>query len=484
MYFNSFTFILLFLPLVYLGYRFLVYFGKDFFAKLFLVLASLFFYGYWNIDYLYLMFMSMLVNFLIGRALREERGKKIILLLGVALNIAPLAFYKYTDFGMQTANQLLGNEFKLLELALPLAISFFTFQQIAYIVDCYRGNRAEPNFVDYCLFVGFFPQLIAGPIVHHQEVIPQFAKITSSRLSAEVLAKGVFIFAIGLFKKVVIADNLAPYVNLAYGYSFEISFLDAWLATILFYFQIYFDFSGYTDMATGAALMFNINLPVNFASPMKSRNVQEFFHRWHITLSRWLRDYLYIPLGGRGKGLSTAIRNIYITFLLGGIWHGAGWSFIIWGIIHATGFLIYQIYKSYVGRKLPLPLAWLLTFYFICYTVVYFKAETAQKGHEIALKMLGVGGIELPSSWSAWLPSFWGGIKFVGPTVLYRTNLYFIFGITALLFFVVLYYPNSNQLLARFRPRRSAAVWVAFLFFVSFITMLSSKPESFLYFHF
>jgi D-alanyl-lipoteichoic acid acyltransferase DltB (MBOAT superfamily) len=236
-----------------------------------------------------------------------------------------------------------------------LAISFFTFQQIAYLVDSYKGETKEYDFLNYILFVSFFPQLIAGPIVHHKEMMPQFANLKNKIFSPNNFAKGLFILAMGLFKKVVIADTLALWANNGYNNHMEMSFFNAWIVTLAYTFQLYFDFSGYTDMAIGSGLMFNIKLPSNFNSPYKSLNLQDFWRRWHITLSRWLRDYIYIPLGGSKKGEYRAIFNIIITFFLGGLWHGAGWTFIFWGFYHGIGLTIFKSFITTVKTPLKCP---------------------------------------------------------------------------------------------------------------------------------
>ena len=484
MYFNSFTFILVFLPVVWLGYQVFLRYCPPLAAKLWLIASSLYFYGYWNPKYLVLIVGSIVFNYMMGRLIAASPWKSRWLTLAITINLMPLCFYKYLDFGLQTFNSLFDAELPLFGLILPLAISFFTFQQIAYVVDCYKGIKNEPNFVDYCLFVCFFPQLIAGPIVHHQEITPQFAATNKDSITAETMAKGIFVFAIGLFKKVIIADNLAPLANVAYDFNISITFLDTWLATLVFYLQLYFDFSGYTDMATGSALMFNIKLPLNFNSPIKSLSMQDFFRRWHITLSRWLGDYIYRPLGGHGKNQRQAAQNITITFLLGGIWHGAGWNFVMWGLVHAGGFLIFQLWRTYGRGQLPKIIAWSFTFYYACYTAVYFKAKTATKGHEFALRMAGLDGVELPRKWEAFLPSFGGYFRFTGATVLYRHNLQYILMAVGVLMFTVLYFRNSNQQLESLKPKWYTALWVAILLTTCIIFMLDDRPDSFLYFQF
>lgn len=256
-------------------------------------------------------------------------------MLGISGNVLLLIYYKYADFLLVNIGEAVGFEVTLLNLVLPLGISFFTFTQIAYLVDAYKGKAREYNIINYVLFVTFYPHLIAGPILHHGEMMPQFDRIRSKLWDWGNAASGVFIFCIGLFKKVVIADSVAIYANA--GFDTASGFVDSWIAALSYTFQLYFDFSGYTDMAIGAALLFNIRLPQNFNSPYKALNIQDFWRRWHMTLSRFLRDYIYIPLGGNRRGEMIMLRNLMLTFLIGGLWHGAGWTFLFWGLLHGVG---------------------------------------------------------------------------------------------------------------------------------------------------
>ena len=332
MLFNSFEFIFAFLPVVVL----LVWaFGR--FASFqavvaVLVAASLFFYGWWNPVYLLIIVLSMVINYQLGKRL-SKRKEKPLLYVGVLLNLFSLGYFKYTDFVLDNVNLLLESPIPLPNVVLPLAISFFTFQQVAYLVDSFRGETVEKHPLDYALFVTFFPQLIAGPIVHHKEMLPQFAKGHAS-ITAKNMGIGLSIFAMGLFKKAVIADGIAGYANIAFvtvDTGGTLDFFAAWAGALAYTFQLYFDFSGYSDMAIGLARMFGIVLPLNFYSPYKAVNISEFWRRWHMTLSRFLRDYLYIALGGNRNGNLNRYRNLFLTMVLGGIWHGAGWNFLIWG---------------------------------------------------------------------------------------------------------------------------------------------------------
>jgi D-alanyl-lipoteichoic acid acyltransferase DltB (MBOAT superfamily) len=270
-----------------------------------------------------------------------------------------------------------------MNLALPLAISFYTFQQIAYLVDSYRNETKSYNFLNYAVFVTFFPQLIAGPIVHHAEMMPQFANLKNKIKNYYNIALGLFIFSIGLFKKVIIADTFAVYATQGFDVAEKLNMLEAWITSLSYTFQLYFDFSGYTDMAIGVALLFNIKLPMNFFSPYKAKNIQDFWKRWHITLSRFLKDYIYIPLGGNRKTSIRTYTNLFTTFVLGGIWHGAGWTFVFWGILHGLALVVHRLWKK-LGFKMNVVLAWFITFNFINIAWVFFRAVN----FESAIKVL------------------------------------------------------------------------------------------------
>jgi len=402
MLFNSSIYIFLFLPFSVVIYFLLIRYRMILAGKSWLVLASLFFYGYWNPIYLPLIVGSMLVNYGIGTVLsrpptsgRHQVSPKLVLAVAITLNLALLGYYKYADFFLSNLNALVGTDFPALRLVLPLAISFFTFQQIAYLVDSYQGQTQEYDFLNYCLFVTFFPQLIAGPIVHHREMMPQFERLRSKVLNYRNLATGVFIFSIGLFKKIVIADTFAVWATLGFDTLPELSFLGAWTASLSYALQLYFDFSGYTDMAIGSALMFNIKLPLNFNSPYKALNIQDFWRRWHMTLSRWLRDYLYIPLGGNKKGPGRVYVNLFMTFLLGGLWHGAGWTFVLWGAMHGGGTALHKWWQGQ-GIGMPKWLAWLLTFSFVNFSWVFFRAKSFDDAIKVFSGMTGVHGFSLP----------------------------------------------------------------------------------------
>lgn len=379
----------------------------------FLVFSSLVFYAYWKPAYLLLFLFSIGFNFVIGRGFSRPdfAGRRGLLIFGVMANLVLIGYFKYANFFADNVNSALHTDWNIEQVFLPLAISFFTFQQIAYLVDAYRGKANEGSLLHYCLFVSFFPQLIAGPIVRHKEIIPQFMR--SERLSPRWsnVAVGVSIFAIGLFKKTVIADSLSVYVGPVFDTSASaqnVDFFRAWGATLAYTFQLYFDFSGYSDMAVGVARVFGVRLPVNFFSPYKSTSIIEFWRRWHITLSRFLRDYLYIGLGGNRRGKLRRYLNLLLTMVLGGLWHGAGWPFVVWGGLHGVYLLINHAWRSLVRRTgvnvsasvLYQGLGWLITFNAVVFAWVYFRAPTLEKGNTIILAMLGASGFEVPKGYS------------------------------------------------------------------------------------
>src|ERR1700686_4908004 len=407
MLFSSYTFLFQFLPATVLAFAAARRHSPRA-GIMVLAGASLFFYGAWRPVYLLLLLASIGVNFALGLRMEDPLRRRSIGTFGVALNLAVLCYFKYTNFIFDSLNTLTGAPLPFFNIVLPLGISFFTFQQIAYLVDVMRGAKVERDIVSYTLFVSFFPHLIAGPLVHHAEMIPQFKRGRTGR-SAVLAARGLAIFAAGLFKKVVIADNLAQFVSPVFAHldaGGGVTTPGAWLAPLVYPLQIYFDFSGYSDMAIGLALLFGIRLPVNFRSPYKAASIIEFWRRWHITLSRFLRDFLYIPLGGNRLGEQRRYFNLMLTMLLGGLWHGAGWNFLIWGGLHGIYLSINHLWHSWRGGDAHAPAAnayataakavsWAVTFFAVVIAWVFFRAQTMAG----AWQMLGsLFGLEADSS--------------------------------------------------------------------------------------
>ena len=397
MLFSSFTFLLEFLPATILAFAA----ARQHSSRagiIVLVGASLFFYGAWRPILLLLFAGSVATNFLLGLAMENPSRRRAVGLFGVALNLSVLGLFKYTNFLFDVLKETTGAALPHVDILLPLGISFFTFQQIAYLVDVTRGARIERDIVSYTLFVSFFPHLIAGPLVHHAEMIPQFKRERSGR-SAVLAARGWAIFVAGLFKKVAIADNLAQFVNPVFAHADaggSVGAQWAWLSILAYTLQIYFDFSGYSDMAIGLALLFGIRLPVNFRSPYKATSIIDFWRRWHITLSRFLRDYLYIPIGGNRLGAQRRYINLMLTMALGGLWHGAGWNFLIWGALHGAFLVVNHLWRA--GERKPsttfAPLAssWLLTFLAVVVGWVFFRAKTLTGAGQMLGGLLGFGG--------------------------------------------------------------------------------------------
>jgi len=467
--FNSYEFIFAFLPITFFIYFYLNHKRLTEASKGFLVFTSLFFYSWWNITYLPIILSSMLFNYIIGNSLNNGEGhhrfsKKSILTFGIVLNIALLGYFKYTDFMIENFNLAFSSDTKLLHLALPLAISFFTFQQISYLVDSYRQETKEYDFLNYALFVTFFPQLIAGPIVHHKEMMPQFAQARNKVKNYKNIAMGLFIFSIGLFKKVVIADTFAVWATNGFDTATTLNLFEAWATSLSYTFQLYFDFSGYTDMAIGLALLFNIKLPINFNSPYKATDIQDFWRRWHITLSRFLKDYVYIPLGGNRKGEFKTYNNLMATFIIGGIWHGAGWTFVFWGFLHGLALVIHRAW-SRLGFKLWTWLAWLITFNFINIAWVFFRAKEWNDAIKVLDGMAGLSSIT------------------VGKVTQHIGDSFKILTWVIIGFIIVLLLKNSNSFL-----KKKMNIWLivisSLLFSYSVFLSLVSSSQVFLYFNF
>lgn len=388
MLFNSYAFLFVFLPCA-LGLFFaLAYKGWRKAAVLSVTLASLVFYGYWDPAYLPLLLGSIWLNFLLGRQLSKQgRGIKLWLYAGVSLNLLVLGYYKYSMFFLQTLREFGGFGGEIPQVILPLGISFFTFTQIAYLVDAYRGETKQYGWREYSLFVTFFPHLIAGPVLYHKNIIPQFGANCFFSFSSANFAKGLSLFSLGLFKKVMLADTLAPWTNQVFSHAATVSFGEAWLGALCYTLQLYFDFSGYSEMAMGLGWMLNVRLPLNFDKPYKTTNIADFWRRWHMTLSAFLRYYLYIPLGGNRQGPRRQLFNLFLTMLLGGLWHGAGWTYVLWGALHGLYLMLYHTWKRWGLWQLPAPVAWLFTFGGVVVGLTVFRAASLADAAELLQAM-------------------------------------------------------------------------------------------------
>ncbi|MDN5114480.1 MBOAT family O-acyltransferase [Aliarcobacter butzleri] len=492
MLFNSYEFIFAFLPITFFIYFYLNSRRLTIAAKGFLVFASLFFYSWWDIAYLPLILSSILFNYLIGTTLSKSNennkiglnktfSRKSILIFGIVCNVALLGYFKYTNFFLENFNGIFASNIPLQHIILPLGISFFTFTQIAFLVDAYRNEVKEYDLVRYMLFVTYFPHLLAGPILHHKEMMPQFANLKNSVINYRNIAVGLFIFSIGLFKKVIIADTFAVWANTGFDTATTLNLFEAWATSLSYTFQLYFDFSGYTDMAIGISLMFNIKLPINFNSPYKALNIQDFWRRWHMTLSRFLRDYIYIPLGGNKNGNFRTYVNLMATFVIGGFWHGAGWTFLFWGFLHGLALCIHRVWTK-LGFKMWTWLAWFITFNFVNIAWIFFRAKEWDDAIKVLSSMFILDNVVLPTFFESklqFLKSF--GITF-GEFVVnikgdYFTPLWIIIG-----FILVLGFKNSMEKMVEFKPNYKIVVLTLICFLYGVLSL--NKVSEFLYFNF
>jgi alginate O-acetyltransferase complex protein AlgI len=457
MLFNSYVFIFVFLPVTLVLYTGLARHAQRW-ATLSLALASLFFYGWWNPVYLWLLGASIVFNYSVGRAISGSDGarRRRLLILGIAGDLLVLAYFKYFDFLLGTVDAVIGLPAPVSAIVLPIGISFFTFTQIAFLVDTARGEVGAYDFLRYVLFVTFFPHLLAGPLYHHKEIMPQFAVPAAARRRGEDIAVGLTIFIIGLFKKIMLADGIAFYAGPVFeaaAHGGNPTLIEAWGGALAYGLQLYYDFSGYSDMAIGAARCFGITLPLNFNSPYKATDIIGFWRRWHMTLSRFLRDYLYIPLGGNRHGKARRFLNLFLTMLLGGLWHGAAWTFVAWGALHGAYLVI-----NHAWRALRARLGWAesrfgflghgaavaLTFAAVLVAWVPFRAASFDAALRMLAGMAGLHGVAGPAG---------AGDSLFG--IAYGAVLYGGIDETialAALALVTFLAPNTQEIMARYRP--------------------------------
>ena len=446
------------------------------YTKWILLISSFVFYSWWNPAIIILLIISITVNFGISKLIiRDTQKFKPIYIAGIIFNIALIAYYKYAYFLIDIINGITSMDIQIRDdIFLPMGISFLTFQQIAYLIDCYKGKSGDYNFRDYALFISFFPQLIAGPIVHHKEMMPQFESKINKFITWENFTIGFALLTMGFFKKLVIADNAAlissPFFIKAAGQQ-SINFISSWTGVMAYTFQIYFDFSGYCDMALGVARMFGIILPINFFSPYKSRNISDFWRVWHITLSRFLRDYVYIPLGGNRKGKFRRYVNLMATMLVGGLWHGASWTFVVWGGLHGLYLVIHQGWTHFRTNVLTFGssnkimqgfgslLAMLVTFISVVFAWVFFEAKTFDSAIRICKAMMGSEGL---GKWNGngqlyflTKTEYTGLLKIFTDDIPRNVNTLAAFehiGFLALVAILVWFIPNTIQVARNFNP--------------------------------
>ncbi|MEP6546186.1 MAG: MBOAT family protein [Gammaproteobacteria bacterium] len=500
MLFNSYAFLLGFYPAVF-GVFFLLARRSESLAAGWLAAASLFFYGYWSAAALPLLIGSVCVNYFAGlRAspggAAADRARRRLLIAAVTLNLVVLGYFKYANFFIDNVNLALraasSDELAALNVVLPIGISFFTFTQIAYLVDCYEGKVRERNFVHYLLFVSYFPHLISGPVLHHSQMMPQFRRRETYRLQPNNVLAGLLFVAIGLAKKALLADEFAQYATPIFNATrdgHEVGLLVAWTGALAYTLQLYFDFSGYTDMALGLSRMLGIHLPVNFNSPYKATSIIEFWRRWHITLSQFLRDYLYFRLGGNRRGVVRRYVNLMTTMVLGGLWHGAGWTFVAWGALHGAYLLMNHAWRRVMPTVRPLvqPLSAVGTFLgaaltFIAVTVawVFFRSST----YDGAARMLrGMVRFGEPGCSLHCYPGVFGSLT-VPPTSQTYTMTFFALGLT-----LVWCFPTSQSLTQHLTGVRSAAAWFfagVLLMCIALLAVVNASHHSseFIYFNF
>ena len=489
MLFNSYIFVFLFFPICLLGYYGLVHFRGAEAAKVFLIAMSLWFYGYFNLAYLLIMVCSIGANYMFYRVL-SHRARKSLVIIAVAANLGVLFYFKYFDFFLSTINTVFGSSVPLRNILLPLGISFFTFQQISFVVDTYRGEVRDCSLVDYALFVSFFPQLIAGPIVNHEEMLPQFRRIGQQSVLWERIAEGMGLFILGLAKKVLIADTFGAGVDYGYTNLALLGRADAILVIISYSFQLYFDFSGYCDMARGIGKMLGIEIPINFNSPYKAVNIIDFWKRWHITLNRFFTKYVYIPLGGSRRGAARMYFNLMFVFLLSGLWHGAGWNFIVWGAMHGVLYILTRLWQRSVkprgvrGNIFMTFVSRLLLFAYVTVAWVYFRAaDIAQANRMLCTAVKGpIQKISAGLAACFQVDEFWYVIK-----VLHLDNrtysryilLWVILGVGT---YLAMIGRNAAQRMERLKYRMGSAVVFAVLALWCVLTF--SEVSTFLYFNF
>ena len=490
MLFNSYEFIFAFLPLSILVYFYLNKRRLAAASTSWLVFSSLFFYSWWNVVYLPLILTSVLFNYSITQVInnfdaakKNRFSKKTLFQFGLLFNIGLLAYFKYMDFFISNMNWLVNTDFPLLKLTLPLAISFFTLQQIAFLVDNYEGLVQEKNFLEYAMFVTFFPQLIAGPIVHHSEMMPQFSSLRNKVINYKNIASGIALFSIGLFKKVSIADTFAIWASQGFDHVEKLYLLDAWATSLAYTFELYFDFSGYSDMALGIALIFNIKLPLNFNSPLKKTGMIDFWKNWHITLTNFITTYIYTPINRSYKKLTfhKAMLATLITFLIAGLWHGASWMFVIFGGLHGAGVAANHYWKK-TKIKISHFLAWFITFNFVNFTFVFFRAKEWSDAMKVLKGMFGINGVALPEMLAAKFPVLNSyGFEF-RPLMESIKFSELIFLYLAIGFLLVLLCKNSVEIVRDYQRTYKTVIVSSLLFVIGVLSM--SGTSEFLYFNF
>lgn len=491
MLFNSYIFIFFFLPVTLIGYFLLNHVKRYSLAKLYLTGMSLWFYAYFHTSYLWIILFSILLNYGCHLLLLRQKYCKPILVAGLLANVGLLFYYKYFNFLLTTLNQVFHTRFSLLGVLMPLGISFFTFQQIGFLVDTAKGKIEKQKPLDYALFVSFFPQLIAGPIVSHEEMLPQFADESRKKISIENFYQGLRIFVLGLSKKVLIADTFGKAVDWGFSYYTVLDGLNTFLIILFYTLQIYFDFSGYCDMARGIGYLFNIKLPVNFNSPYKSKNIVEFWDRWHMTLTRFFTRYLYIPLGGNRKGTLRTYINVMIVFFVSGFWHGAGFTFILWGVMHGVATVVtrmwFAVKKKYGlnrGGIIGKTAAVLSTFLFVAFAWTFFRADSIGQAWEMVTNVFTKpwNRLYLEIAGFFQLPELWNVMRFLKLDTLPYASYYCMLAFVTVTAWITFGCKNIAETEETHRPGILYTLMLVIL--AVWCIMSLSEVSSFLYFNF
>ncbi|MDD3368813.1 MAG: MBOAT family protein [Lachnospiraceae bacterium] len=481
--FNSYIFILFFLPVTVLGYFVWNHWQKYELAKGWLLAMSLWFYAYFHISYLLIILCSICGNYLLYYLMEKGRKRKLLMILGVLGNLGILFYFKYFDFFVENIDQVLHIGIPLLNVLMPLGISFFTFQQVGFVVDAYKGEAKGYSFLDYAVFVSFFPQLVAGPIVTHEEFIPQLQDQTKKKSNADNVALGCMVFILGLSKKILIADIFGLAVDWGYENYASMQSLGLLLTSLAYTVQLYFDFSGYSDMARGLGLLFNFDLPMNFNSPYKACSITDFWKRWHMTLTRFLTRYVYIPCGGSRKGSFRTCCNLILVFLISGFWHGANWTYIIWGLLNGVACVVIRLVQKPHDR-IPKPVRWLATYAFFDLSVIYFRSESVAAANLFIKRLFTAGWGQVPVTFAEKFQTgeFWYALK-----IFHLTNLAIGPYLLMIAYFLVAAFllfgcRNLGERMKTFRPTVISAVVAAGLLLWCLISF--SEVSTFLYFNF
>lgn len=482
MLFNSYYFILFFLPVCLCGYYTINHLKKYQAGKYFLLAASILFYLTFNPKLIIVISASIIINYMISLIMNKNNHRLGILRCGIIINLAILLYFKYFNFFLSSLNQFFHHDIPLFDILLPLGISFFTFQQISFLYDSYKDKRLHYSFIDYALHILLFLYIISGPIVTHKEIIPQFNDISRKNFHDENFARGLMSFILGLSKKVLIADTFAAIADIGFTNITSLTSTTACISMFAYTFQIYFDFSGYSDMVIGIGKMLNFDIPLNFNSPYKASSIVDFWKRWHMTLTRFFTNYIYIPLGGSRKSKHMTYLNIMIVFLISGFWHGANWTFIFWGLLHGCASLIYRVFQRFFDR-IPYVINWLLTFLFVNFTWVIFRCNTIQDAFAFFSILLSgnIQMIPIDMSSAAILPEFLAILKILHLDTITIQALYLIV-FFLLMLMICLFMPNTNEIMKHFKANYRWALICVILFVWSLLSL--SHVTSYIYVNF